>query len=250
MDNDIRLLYGQVSWIWPITSPPEEYVEEATLYLDYLTLFAEIPVQTLLDMGCGGGHNDWTLKKRVHVTGVDISKDMLALAKKLNPECRYLEGDMRTVRLDEQFDVVLLHDSVNYMLTPKDLKAAFRTCFEHLKPGGAMLTVIEQTPEQFEQHNVKYSNRSKDDIEVTFIEHMYDPDLSDTTYESTFVYLIRRAGKLESHIDRHLCGIFPQAFWIKWMKAAGFQVHQRPFTHSTYSEGHWEPMLIGVKPKN
>lgn len=249
MDNDTRLLYGPVSWIWPIMSPPEHYVEEATLYLDYLKLFAEIPVRTLLDLGCGGGHNDWTLKKQVDVTGIDISGDMLSLAKKLNPECRYLEGDMSKVRLGELFDVVLLHDSVNYMLTSDDLKAAFRTCFEHLKPGGAMVTTVEQTPERFKQNSVNHSKESKGDIEITYFEHMYDPDPNDTTYESTFVYLIRRAGKLESHIDRHLCGIFPLASWIDWMKEAGFQVHQRPFTHSDYPAGRSEPMLIGVKPK-
>jgi SAM-dependent methyltransferase len=247
MDKDTRLLYGPLSWIWPIMSPPEDYVEEATLYLDYLKLFAEIPVKSLLDLGCGGGHNDWTLKKTVDVTGVDISKEMLALAKKLNPECRYLEGDMRTVQLEEIFDAVLLHDSVNYMLTPEDLKAAFRTCYEHLKPGGAMLTVIERTSERFKQHSVSHKTRSKGDIELTYIEHTYDPNPDDTTYESTFIYLIRKAGKLESHVDRHLCGIFPYSSWVQWLEEAGFKVHQRPFTHSTYVEGQWDPMLIGVK---
>ena len=249
MDNDIRLLYGDVSWIWPITSPPEHYVEEATQYLDYLQLFAKIPVKTLLDLGCGGGHNDWTLKKEVEVTGVDISQDMLALAKKLNPECRYLEGDMRTVRLEDRFDVVLLHDSVNYMLTPEDLKAAFATCYYHLKPGGAMLTVVEQTPERFKQHRIKHSTESKGDVEITFIEHYYDPDPEDTIYESTFIYLIRKAGKLESHVDRHLCGMFPLKSWIQWMEEAGLEVHQRPFTHTDFAEGESDPMLIGVKPE-
>jgi trans-aconitate methyltransferase len=249
MDNDTRLLYGPVSWIWPIMSPPEDYIEEATHYLDYLRLFAKIPVHTLLDLGCGGGHNDWTLKKEVQVTGVDISKDMLTLAKKLNPECQYLDGDMRTVRLGELFDAVLLHDSVNYMLTSEDLKAAFRTCYEHLKPGGTMLTCIEQTPERFRQHSVSHKTRIKDDIELTYVEHYYDPDTSDTTYESTFIYLIRKAGALESYIDRHLCGMFPAESWVEWLKGAGFQVHQRHFTHSEFSEGEWYPMLIGVKPK-
>ena len=111
-----------------------------------------------------------------------------------------------------------------------------------------MLTVIEQTPERFKQHSVSYKTRIKGDIELTYMEHMYDPDPKDTTYESTFIYLIRQAGKLESHVDRHLCGIFPYSSWIQWMEEAGFRVHQRPFTHSTYVEGQWDPMLIGAKP--
>jgi SAM-dependent methyltransferase len=248
VENDTRLLYNQLAWIWPIMSPPEDYMEEAVEYLDYLIRFSRIPVQTLLDLGCGGGHNDWTLKKHVQVTGIDISKDMLASARRLNPECRYLEGDMRTVRLGEDFYAVLLHDSVNYMQTPEDLKAALRTCWEHLKLGGVMLTVVEVTPERFKQHKISYSTHSKGNVEVTFIEHYYDPDPEDTTYESTFIYLIRKNGVLDSHIDRHLCGVFPLSSWIEWLKDTGFKVHQRPFTHSTFAEGHWDPMLIGVKP--
>jgi hypothetical protein len=138
---------------------------------------------------------------------------------------------------------------VNYMLTPEDLQAAFATCYYHLKPGGSMLTVIEQVPERFKQHKVSCKTRCKGEIELTYMEHMYDPNPEDTNYESTFVYLIRKAGKLEHHVDRHLCGMFPLESWIQWMKEAGFDVHQRPFTHTDFGEGESDPMLIGVKPK-
>jgi len=44
----------------------------------------------LLNMGCGGGKNAYNLKRNFTVMGIDISPAMLALARKLNPECEFL----------------------------------------------------------------------------------------------------------------------------------------------------------------
>jgi hypothetical protein len=43
-------------------------------------------------------------------------------------------------------------------------------------------------------------------------------------YESTFVWLIRRAGKLEIETDHHLGGIFPLQSWLDLLREVGFEV--------------------------
>ena len=88
----------------------------------------------------------------------------------------------------------------------------------------------------------------KDDVEITFIENYYDPDPNDTSYEATFIYLIRVGGKLKVHSDRHLCGIFKLETWLEFLKATGFEVKQVKFTHPTFTEGESYPMLICIKP--
>lgn len=112
-------------------------------------------MKSLLDLGCGGGHSDYTLKKHFEVTGVDVSEAMLALAKRLNPEVTYSLGDMRTVQLGKTFDAVTIFDSINYMLAVEDLGAAFVTAFKHLKPGGGFLTLVEETPERSQQNRAR-----------------------------------------------------------------------------------------------
>jgi SAM-dependent methyltransferase len=154
---------------------------------------------------------------------VDISPAMLELAGKLNTDIVYVEGDMRMVRLDRTFDAVTLLDSVNYMLTGSDLQAAFETAYVHLKPGGVFLTAIEQTLETFRQNKVQYLVRERDGVEIAFIENMYDPDPTDTTYESTFIYLIRREGSLEIETDRHLGGLFSLGVWYDMLTSVGFE---------------------------
>jgi SAM-dependent methyltransferase len=238
-------LYNDLSWTWPIISPPQDYIEESAEYRDLLCKHAKIEVKTLLNLGTGGGHNDFSLKRFFQVTGVDLSPAMLALARKLNPEVAYIEGDMRTVRLDQTFDAVCIFDAINYMLTPEDLSAAFETAYAHLKPGGVFLTYVEQTPEGFVQNKTSVSGHTKGDVEIIFIENMYDPDPADTTYEVTFVYLIRRGGKQEVQIDHHVTGIFPLPIWIRLLKETGFEVVR---TETTASEFEKIPTLIGIKP--
>jgi SAM-dependent methyltransferase len=241
-DKDIRRLYGDLAWTWPIISPPEDYVDEGEEFHQLVREYSRIEAKTLLDLGCGGGHNDHTLKRFFDVTGVDLSPEMLALAKKLNPEVDYQVGDMRSVRLGRTFDAVIIADSINYMLNEEELRAAFQTAYEHLDPGGVFVTYVEETPERFEQNKVAYSVRSKDDVEIVFVENNYDPNPGDSWYECTFVYLIRRGGNLDIQTDSHLCGMFPMETWQRLLTETGFEVNIR--------ESGIEPIpsIVCVKP--
>ncbi len=153
--KDQRRLYGDLAWTWPIISPPEDYTKESEHSAKIIREHSKIGVKTLLNLGCGGGHNDHTLKKHFEVTGVDVSRVMINLAKKLNPEVSYLIGDMRTVRLKKAYDAVTIFDSINYMLTEDELHSAFTTAFIHLRPGGVLLTYQENSPKRFKQNQTE-----------------------------------------------------------------------------------------------
>jgi SAM-dependent methyltransferase len=240
-------LYKDLSWLWPVLSPPEDYIEEAEFLTNIIRDYLEFEPNTMLHLGCGGGHIDMTFKKYFEITGIDKSENMLNLARGLNPDCIYKSGDMREIRLDERFDVCLIYDSVNYMLTKEDLKKVFETAYFHLKPDGLMLTVVEETPDKFVQNKTKTNSRKKKDIELTYIEHWYDPDVNDFTYETTFVYLIRRKSDLSIEVDKHICGMFELDVWEKLMIESGFSQLKETFRHSTFSPGEEYPILIGLK---
>jgi len=243
-EKDEQRLYSDLAWTWPIISPVEDYIEETELFSKLIKKHSRIEVKTLLHLGCGGGHNDYTFKKHFKVIAVDISEDMLTLAKKLNSEVNYKYGDMRTIQLEEKYGGVAILDSINYIKTVEDLQRTFITTYEHLKPGGVFLTFVEQIAGQFKQNNTTCSTYSQGDVEITFIENYYDPDPTDTSYEATFIYLIRIGGKLEIHTDRHLCGIFKLKTWLKLLK----KVIQNKFEHSTFIKGESYPILICIKP--
>ncbi|MEK6986683.1 MAG: class I SAM-dependent methyltransferase [Candidatus Thermoplasmatota archaeon] len=245
--RDARRLYGDLAWTWPIISPQEHYEGEAEAAHALLREHSREPGKTLLHLGCGGGHLDRTLKKHYEVTGVDASEAMLDLARQLNPEVTYVHGDMRRVRLGGTFDAVAVFDSIDYMLTKEDLRAAFVTAHEHLRPGGVFVTYAEETTERFRQNRAKVTVRSKGDVHIVFLENAFDPDPSDTMFENVFVYLIRRDGRLEVETDRHLSGLFPFRTWLDLLNEVGFEV--RPATpRPGFSRGEGFPWFVGVKP--
>ena len=228
--EDQRRLYGDLAWTWPIISQKEHYIIEAGQFVQAIRQHSRIEAKTLLNLGCGGGHNDWTLKKHFAATGVDISENMLASARELNPEVTYAHGDMRTIRMSHTFDAVIIADSIDYMLTEDDLRAAFATAHAHLNPGGVFCTYAEATREN-SPHDKTYSCTGRQgDVEIAFFEHSYDPNPADTIYESVFVYLIRRRGALEIQTDRHTLGVFPEATWERLLREVGFEVHHMLFS--------------------
>lgn len=222
--SQVERLYGDLAWLWPLVSPPEEYVSEASEFLRVIRKYARRQVESLLDLGCGAGHNDATLQQHFQVTGVDLSQPMLQQARRLVPEALFLQGDMRSLELEQRFDAVIIADSIGYMLDEVDLLAAFRTAYNHLKPGGVFCTYAEETPERWEQNGVYSETFHQGDLDVVMVENYYDPDPLDTTYEITFVYLIRQKGELRIETDHHKNGIFAVDTWIRLLKEAGFQV--------------------------
>ncbi|MBM4237541.1 MAG: class I SAM-dependent methyltransferase [Euryarchaeota archaeon] len=172
---------------------------------------------------------------------------MLRLARHLNPGVKYIKGDMRSIDLKDGFDAVLVADSINYMLTEKDLIAAFKTAFRHLHSGGVFVTCVEETPERFIQGRTRVSNHQRGDTEIVFVENAYDPDAGDSTYEVTFVYLIRKAKSLEICTDRHLAGMFPLRTWRKLLRGVGFVVDELE-SASDSSESDSNVLFVCVRP--
>jgi SAM-dependent methyltransferase len=188
------------------------------------------------------------MKKYFKITSMDISPDMLKLARKLNPEVTYAQGDMRFARLKKQFDAVTIFDAINYMVTKDDLRAVFETAFEHLKPGGVMTTIVEETPDSFKQNLTRSTCHKQGETDVVFIENLFDPDPKDTSYELTLLYLIRSKGKLRVETDHHLCGIFSLQTWIGLLEDTGFKVNKMEFNVSD-PEARAYPVLVCVKPQ-
>ena len=114
-----------MAYLWPIISPPEEYGSEAIYFRDVILEELGPGRHRLLELGVGGGHNLSHLTVDFDCTAVDLSPDMLALSERLNPGVPHREGDMRSIRLEEIFDAVLIHDASSYILFEEDLKDTF-----------------------------------------------------------------------------------------------------------------------------
>jgi len=229
--------YSDLAWTEHIIAPPEDYKEETNAFIQAIKAHTKIKSRTLLHLGCGAGGNDNTFKKHFEVIGVDISNNMLDIARSLNPEATYHSGDMRTIRLKESFDVVAIPDSIGYMTTKEDLSLAIRTANRHLKPGGVLL-ITALIHEDFNDNNFVYTN-SREDVEITLFENNFLPHASGTTYEATYVFLIRQKEKLEIHSETETIGLFDQATWHEVLRKEGFEIEQKKLEHL------YDPYIVG-----
>jgi len=212
--------YSKLAWTEPILGPPEDYEEETELFSRIIKKYSKIEPKTLLHIGCGAGGNDYIFKRHFKVIGIDISKDMLKIAQKLNPEVVYYQYDMRKLKLDKCFDAIAIPDSIGYMVSEKDLREVIFSANKHLKKGGILL-IVAHTKEEFLENNFLYTG-SREDIEITVFENNYIPNTSETTYEATIIYLISKNGKLEIHSDRHTIGLFKLETWLDIFKEFKF----------------------------
>jgi len=214
--------YDELAWVETIVAPPSEYAAETGHYCRLIKDRSRFEPKTLLHLGCGAGGNDDTFKKRFQVTGVDISRGMLAIARKRNPEVRYIHGDMRSIRLGERFDAVAVPDSIGYMSTLGNLRRAVNTADIHLKPGGVLL-IVSLVREDFRENNFVYSGSGLG-IRVTIFENNWSAGPEKTTYDAAIVYLIRRGAKIEVRSERHVQGLFSLSAWRALLSAAGLDV--------------------------
>jgi SAM-dependent methyltransferase len=94
----------------------------------------------VLELACGTGSILALLREEVDVVGVDVSPEMLALAREKLPGIELVEGDMTTIRLGRRFDAVLcLYDAVNHLTDFADWERTFGTARAHLNAGGVFV---------------------------------------------------------------------------------------------------------------
>jgi SAM-dependent methyltransferase len=242
-------MYGALAPWWPLLSAPEDYAEEAAFYRGALEAAARAPLRELLELGSGGGNNASHLKRHFGLTLVDLSPDMLAVSRALNPECAHLQGDMRTVRLGRTFDAVFVHDAICYMTSAADLGRALETAWIHTRPGGVALFAPDHVRETFAESTAHGGHSASDGSALRYLEWTWDPDPSDTTYAVAYAFLLRAPdGSLRAEHETHVEGLFSRAQWLELIEQAGF-VDPRvvPFEHSEVAPGSTE-VFVARRP--
>jgi len=219
--HDYRL-YGELAAWWPVISPPAEYAGDAEA-VEREFAAAAVPVRTLLDLGSGGGHVALHLRRNRSVTLADLSPDMLAVSRQLNPDCEHVQGDMRTIRLGREFDAVLVHDAVDYVISQADLALVVGTAFAHCRPGGIAVFAPDHTAETFRAGAGAGGGHDGSGRQASFTERTTDPDPGDNWILAEYEFTLRDAdGTVTIVPEAHRLGSFRRATWLALLTAAGF----------------------------
>ncbi len=222
MDDRTPLMYDRLADWFHLLTPPADYAAEAAEILRLLEAHVEGPLVTALELGSGGGNVASHLAARLRLTLTDISPQMLALSRSINPGLEHIEGDMRTLRLGRTFDAVIAHDAITYMASEADLRAALETAYLHLRMGGAAVFMPDWVRDTY-QPRTEHGGTDEGSRGLRYLE--WDRDLaSDSDVVRTdYIIVTRDADQVAVHHDVHTLGIFARSTWLGLLADVGFE---------------------------
>ena len=103
----------------------------------------------VVDLGCGGGL--WARRLTdagYRVLGIDLSADMIALARKRAPKATFRIGSFLDVDFPDCVAITALGECFNYIFDKRNSRASltrlFRRAFQALPPGGLLIFDIAE----------------------------------------------------------------------------------------------------------
>jgi len=216
-------LYTDLAPWWPLLSNRENWAEQTSLYLSLVDQALGRKAESILELGSGGGLLASHMGPEREVVLSDISDEMLAMSAKNNPLRRHIQGDMRSLRLNRCFDVVLLHDAVMYITSPDELKRVFDTAAVHLNPGGVFLVLPDVVKENFEEMTLSGGTTGQPAAQL--LEWHWDPDPTDHTFQVDMSLLLKKdCGEMQSIHEQHQMALFDSKTYVVTLRQAGFEM--------------------------
>ncbi len=119
----------------------------------------------VLDVGCGAGFASMYLaEKGFSVVGIDISSEMIRLARELIPDVNFMEMDMTKITFsDESFDGIVSLYAIFHISKEKH-GSLFQKFYDLIKPGGILFFSIGsdewESTEEYYGAKIFWSNYS------------------------------------------------------------------------------------------
>ena len=165
--------------------------------LDILSKKYNFNPHLIIDAACGTGILAGELHERNYkVLGVDVSLEMIEVARRKNPNIQLYVEDIRFMKLGMEADLITcVFDSINYLLDEAQLSQACQNIHKHLKHEGYFLFDFN-TPAHYEKNSPFMIDQ---DIEGKKFKHTGEYNKERRIAKITFDF---GNGGIEEHIQR------------------------------------------------
>ena len=135
------------------------------------------PGVNVLDVACGTGvlFPDYLKRNVGSLTGIDISSEMVKIAREKYPDVEVLCADVEDAKFDKQFDCIVVYNAFPHFPDPEKLIA---TLSGMLKQGGTLTVAHGMSRAQIDHHHegpaskVSVGLMHEDDLAAIFAKHL------------------------------------------------------------------------------
>jgi SAM-dependent methyltransferase len=212
-------MYRDLAKFYDLVYSSKDYAQEVKRLKAIIRQYQRSSGKDLLEVACGTGKHIEHLKKRYNTTGLDISEEMLAIARERNPDVQFALGDMKDTTLNQTFDVITcLFGSINYNTTLEQLKKTLDNLAKHLKPGGLLIIEPIFTRESFIDRHLSIDSVDESDMKIARVGL---PREEEGHAVLELQSLIATKDGITHYIDIHAMGLFSKQSILETLNASG-----------------------------
>ncbi|RHW40982.1 class I SAM-dependent methyltransferase [Neobacillus notoginsengisoli] len=221
--------YGHFAYLYDQLMEDAPYDDWAGFALKNWQKHGPKSEKSFLDLGCGTGEISLRLADSgFHVTGVDLSPDMLAVAREkadnTGSSIRFVEQDMSELEMDDKYGIIgIFCDSLNYLESEEQVRKTFGKAVKYLVPGGLLM---------FDVHSIEkvangFINRSFS-LNGENVAYIWDSfsgeDPNSVEHEISFFVRDEQDGKYDRYDEIHYQRTFPVETYRSWLEEVGLEV--------------------------
>lgn len=205
-------------------APYDEWIEYVKRCAEAKTLEGK----SILDVGCGTGELLVRLHHEgAHVSGVDLSSDMLAIAREKclahQFEPLLIEESMANLGELGTFDIITIFcDALNYLESEEEVKATFQNMYRMLDDGGLLLFDVHSV---YKVEELFIGNTFAEELEsISYIWQSFAGE-EEASVEHELSFFVREGdGRYRKFEELHKQRTYPIERYSSWLEEVGFHI--------------------------
>ncbi len=119
----------------------KSFIDYEAEYVFYSNILLSNNSKSLIEIGCGSGNlTSRFVNNGFYYIGIDLSEEMLTLAKTNNPTAVFVKEDMRNFNLEKQVDAIIITGrTISYLLSNNDVVDTFASIYKNLNNNGIVV---------------------------------------------------------------------------------------------------------------
>lgn len=224
-------LYNDLSEVYEAMY--QSFINYDEEYAFYSQILSKYNCQSVVEIGCGTGHlaSKFTENHFIYA-GLDISADMLSIAKKNHPQCHFIQADMRNFTLPGKTSAAIITGrTISYLLSNQDVWDALKAINANLAPGGIIcfdfinahtfIPAIQEQKKITHQASVNSKHYQRDSFWKINLLHNWSFDWQSIYFEKKEHGDLLRIGE-----DNSTIRTFTKGDMVLFLELSGFKIKE------------------------